>query len=327
MKLISAENVNDAYEKGLDYLNQEGIRSGSRNGSVVKAPGPVITTYSHPFERVLFHPVRDANPFFHLFESIWMLAGRNDVKFPARFAGQIAQYSDNGETLHGAYGFRWRSHYKVDQLRAISRALTYNREDRRQVLSMWDPYIDPPVAELGGKDVPCNTHAYFDVTGGTILNMTVCNRSNDAVWGAYGANAVHMSFLLEYVARSAGLTMGEYRQFSNNFHIYEKHYSLMGMADPSKSNPYDDLTGITSPPLFDRPDQSLIFDVEAIKFCDYIDHDRLVLPFFSELAVPMYKVWFEYKTGDKIKALKLCDAIQASDWQTAAKQWIGRRIA
>ena len=52
-----------------------------------------------PCERVLLYPERNANPFFHLYESLWMLAGRNDVAGPARYAKNMNNYSDNGVTL------------------------------------------------------------------------------------------------------------------------------------------------------------------------------------------------------------------------------------
>ena len=45
------------------------------------------------------------------------------------------------------------------------------------------------------------------------LCMTVCNRSNDMLWGAYGANVVHMSMLQEFVALFSKFTDG--RLYSN----------------------------------------------------------------------------------------------------------------
>ena len=69
MKLIDATNVNQAYEKGVAYLIDEGVKEDSRNGPVVVAPGPVLTRYTHPTQRVLFSPLRDANPFFHIMEA------------------------------------------------------------------------------------------------------------------------------------------------------------------------------------------------------------------------------------------------------------------
>ena len=52
--------------------------------------------------------------------------------------------------------------------------------------------------------------------------MSIVNRSNDMIWGAYGANAVHMSMLLEYMAAMTGFQVGIYYQISNNLHAYKK---------------------------------------------------------------------------------------------------------
>ncbi len=65
----------------------------------------------------------------------------------------------------------------------------------------------------------CNTHIYFDVQGDK-LNMTVCNRSNDLIYGAPSANAAHFSYLLQYIAIKCDLKIGSYYQITNNGHIY-----------------------------------------------------------------------------------------------------------
>jgi len=215
--VIKARNVNDALRQGLVYLKQHGVPRDSRNGPVLLAPEPVTTVYTHPLERVLFWDARDANPFFHLVESLWMLSGRNDVALVARFAKQMEAYSDNGMTFHGAYGYRWRKWFEFDQLLSIIESLKKNKDDRRQVLQMWDPRKD--LGKLG-KDFPCNVSATFQINTQGALDLAVFCRSNDIVWGAYGANAVHFSFLLEYMARAVGVPVGRYSQISINWHGY-----------------------------------------------------------------------------------------------------------
>ena len=54
--------------------------------------------------------------------------------------------------------------------------------------------------------------------------MTVCNRSNDMIWGLLGANAFHFSFLHQVMAESIGVPMGYYYQFSNNAHFYQNEH-------------------------------------------------------------------------------------------------------
>ena len=81
MHVIRARNVQEALVVGLQDLRRYGVERESRNGPVVVFPEPVTTVCERPEERVLFHCERDANPFFHLFEALWMLAGRNDLAY------------------------------------------------------------------------------------------------------------------------------------------------------------------------------------------------------------------------------------------------------
>jgi len=191
----------------------------SRNGPVRRFNRPVVTCWTNPVDRIVWSKTRDVNPFLHFIEAAWMLAGRNDVELAAYLAPNMKNYSDDGETLHGAYGFRWREWFGFDQLTAIIGELKTNRETRRCVLQMWDGHDDLGTALKGGRDLPCNTAIYFDPCGDE-LNMTVTCRSNDAVWGCYGANVVHMSILHEYVAAVTGFKLGTYYQMSNNLHFY-----------------------------------------------------------------------------------------------------------
>ena len=97
MGSIYARNVSEALYLGLQSLKENGIWQESRAGRVIEHPSPVMTTYTQPAERVLFYPARDANPFFHLFEALWMLAGRNDLFYVAQFNSRMKDFSDDKE--------------------------------------------------------------------------------------------------------------------------------------------------------------------------------------------------------------------------------------
>ena len=335
---IKAVNVNTAYGEGLHWLRVAGVREDSRNGAVLVSPEPVLTVYHAPRERVLFSPLRDANPFFHLMEALWMLGGRDDVAWPQYFNSRFKDYSDDGVTTWGAYGRRWRSWFGYDQLTFIADELRRNPNTRRAVLAMWDGtdncgnnvYEAKPAdlmkAMAGGKDVPCNTHIYFDARGGK-LNMTVLCRSNDVLWGCYGANVVHFSVLLEYMAAWTGYPVGAYRQFSNNFHLYTNvvpesrlyEYAENGL----RHDEYANIDSCEPYPLVNTPIESWNADLKRFLATPagaplYTD------PFFHQIAVPMYCAWHERKnkasTGlDWLKRMPPCD------WQIAAMQWIIRR--
>ncbi len=187
MRTITARNVHQALPEVMHLLRNRGVR----NGPALKVPGPVSICYEKPTERVVFWPEVDADPFFHCLEALWMLAGRNDVAFVAGIVPKMADFSDNGMSLSGAYGHRWRHHFGYDQLRSIAHSLADDRYDPQQVLSMWDANLD--MATVKSKDIPCNTQVYFSRADTGNLDMTVTSRSNDAV--VLGANAVHFSML------------------------------------------------------------------------------------------------------------------------------------
>lgn len=385
MNIIYAQSVSEALAECL-YKMKMAEPADSRVGSVYVLSDPVITTYTKPHRRVLYSPARDANPFFHLMEALWMLAGRNDVAFPSRFAKQIAQYSDNGKIMWGAYGWRWREFFGYDQLNAIADELKKNPTSRRAVLSMWNGMrvdesysetygervsdeipSDLGVAYNGGKDVPCNTHAYFDLRGG-VLNMTVCNRSNDAIWGAYGANAVHFSVLLEYMAAKIGVPVGVYRQFSNNMHVYTEVLDTMAKrlrrSNVSKLSNVEAL-GVDYPTLMhmlasevestdvytDEIDAALVpvvtaetlngFEVDLRRFLSawkgpFNELNRYETPFFNDVVWPMYIAWDAYshkaeEWGD-VSAFHEAAYIEAyriksPDWRIAVVAWLDRRFA
>ena len=111
MPNVYARNVSEALYIGLMLLQDKGEWVESRSGHVIEYPSPVMTVYKRPEERVLFYPSRDANPFFHLFEALWMLAGRDDLKFVSRFNKRMKDFSDDGVTLNGAYGYRWKEYF------------------------------------------------------------------------------------------------------------------------------------------------------------------------------------------------------------------------
>ena len=103
---ITVDNVNEALPRALALVKEHGVSSSSRGIETLRVPGPVSTIYRNPTRRVLFDVVRDANPFFHLIEAMWVLAGSRRVELPRHFLDGIARYSDDGKVFHGAYSYR-----------------------------------------------------------------------------------------------------------------------------------------------------------------------------------------------------------------------------
>lgn len=343
---VRGRGVNEVFQEALHYLAVVGVEETSRNGPVISLPEPAVITYAKPQECVLFSPLRDQNCFFTMMEFLWMISGRNDLAWPLYFNSKFGQFSDDGKTLHGAYGHRWRQHFGYDQLDWIVLGLESNPNSRREVLTMWDAGSHDDSGEAaecsgdlyvgghGGKDVPCNLSAVFDLRGGS-LNLTVFNRSNDAIFGALGANAVHFSLLLQYMAAWLKVPVGVYSQISSNFHAYTAvlegelppREALRALAVDAGINDAYKHNQVKPFPLVNTDIKT--WDADLREFMSA--HETGCVPaykdvFFSSVATPMYKAWRQRKEK-KGTGVEWARLIAAADWRKACLEWILRREA
>lgn len=317
---VTEINVPQMYPELMRRVKLEGVEEDSRNGPVLTLEDPLFLTIIDPLERVIFDPIRDANPYFHVMEFIWMMAGSKDVNWIEKFNKRYRQYAD-GDVVHGAYGYRWLRHFSgVNQIGTVIDLLKKDRKSRRAVLGMWDPGTD----NLPYKDVPCNTHIYYRVDSEGKLNQTICNRSNDVVWGLLGANVVHMSYLHEIIAHGAGLDVGMYQVFSHNAHIYTglKNYRDI-IQTTAAIDPYIDPDHPVKPmPLFLKLESVSGFLEDCHNFI--LGNNRFQTEWMYQVALPMYNSWMSRKDGvnDGSEDAK---NIVAEDWRLACLEWIKRR--
>lgn len=168
-------------------------------------------------ERTILLAGRGWNPAFALVEAAWVIAGRKDVKTLAEFIETFDRYSDDGQTLQGAYGDRLRHFFGRDQIERAIEELTKHPSSRRVVLSLYAP------SDLGldSKDIPCNTQVALRRVKGR-LDMTVFNRSND-LWLGVPYNWFVFRVLQHMIADRLDIPCGVQRHVSNCLHLYEVH--------------------------------------------------------------------------------------------------------
>jgi thymidylate synthase len=327
------------------YYNEEY----SRNGPVVSINVPVCVTYERPTERVLFHPGRDCNPFFHIVESMWMLAGMNNLGPLVHYVSNFGDYSDDNETLNGAYGYRWRngvqrpgfSEAQRDQLNILVEHLKSTPNSRRAVLQMWN--VEDDLLKIdSSKDVCCNLSVCFSIrkesqSEGEVavygedpgsLDMTVFNRSNDAIWGLAGANAVHFSFLQEYIATRLQMNVGKYHQITNNLHVYTKNqdFDKWSETDIDHYMVLEQKEQIFVPLLVD--DETFLKEIRLLLGTPY-DIANIVPtePFLLKVVHPMMHAYNLHKKRRYDESMFFCQQILAPDWRKVAIEWIQRREA
>lgn len=316
---IRSRNVNKVFPIGIMLLRQRGELRDSRNGPTLEIMEPLSVTYDYPDERVLFDKVRDGNPFFTLFESLWMLAGRADVAFLDQYNKGMSQYSDDGVSFNAPYGYRLRHTFGYDQLDDVIRRLRANPDDRRIVLQIHDP--SDSKLRPDSRDHACNIVITPRVRNGK-LDWTVFNRSNDYVFGMTGANVVHMSIIHEYVATMAGYKLGSYTQISNCVHAYTENPVWKRVKDLPVvcDDPYG--SGEVKPsPLVTYPS---IWGKELSEWMEKPWSGRKYEePFFEHIAKPMAIAHRAHKENND--GLKFVGQIRATDWRKAATEWLRRR--
>lgn len=337
MRVINAVNVNDALCRGVSLMRHEGEKLSSRAGDTLEIPSPVATCYLNPQEKVLINKTRDANPFFHLMESLWILAGRDDVKFLTEFNKQMINYSDDGEVFNAPYGYRLRTRFldhqgcDADQLTSVIRILKEDPTSRQAVCQIWDTSD----LERKTKDKACNMSIVFRIRDNKLC-MTVYNRSNDMIWGAYGANVVQFSMIQEYVAAHIDIPVGVYTQVSNSYHVYTTGlggdiWNRLIECDEEYINPYcsiEDMVLMRSDDIQNiEYDLKLFFNTyDKFGLDELYKMDAWKSAYFRRLIKPVLFVFANHKKNGPNFALGYSHLIQADDWRKACQDWLENRI-
>lgn len=218
MNIFKGGNFSEIYYEALKFAStSDSIINSSRNGPV-KDLGPAYFEIVGDCFRMPMLRNRRFNPFFALTEFSWFITGSNVVEPLQHYVGNFDKYSDDGSILFGAYGYRLRNKFLVDQISQAVNILKNEQNSRRVVLSMWG------IEDLGAesKDIPCNTSIMFKIREGK-LDITVINRSNDLFLGI--PYNIFMFYLLQcYMAKEVGIGIGTQRHFTDSLHLYETDF-------------------------------------------------------------------------------------------------------
>lgn len=260
---VSGSLTTETFSHGYFPLVKSMVNSGklqkSRNGDTIEILN-FKTTITNPKIKTAGGYGRNINVFFLLYEAIWIWLGEKNVKPLTIFNARMSDFSDNGEVFHAPYGFRLR-HYGLpsdhdlflkqcqeqglndrevllppkdfkglDQLKNALVQLSKNEEDRRVVMSIWNPVLD---SDFRCKDLPCNDMVMLKIRDGR-LHITIQNRSNDVHWGL-PTNVFQFGFLLECMAVILGKELGTQVHNSQSLHVYLSNPTTLTMLANEKT--------------------------------------------------------------------------------------------
>lgn len=231
---FKALTADDAWQQVADEFRRDNKtvrRQASRAGETREILHACVSI-SDPRQRWIASRMPPLNVAFALAEVIWIVRGRNDSAFVNYFSNVVQKFAGVGVTYHGAYGYRLRNTFGVDQLERARAAFARNPDSRQVVLQLWDAKQDLPdrMGREVDPDIPCNVTALLKVRNSRLEWMQIM-RSND-VFRGLPYNLVQFTALQEVVAGWLGLEPGGYYHISDSLHVYEDCIEYIREAKP-----------------------------------------------------------------------------------------------
>lgn len=213
-----------------ELLHGNGIRRHAGRGGSTRELLHAAFTIQDPRQRWVVARQPALNPAFAIAEVVWILSGRNDSAFLNYWNSQLPKFAGSGDVYHGAYGFRLRHQFRIDQLERAYQALRHNPDGRQVVLQIWDPEADFPDTrgQPVNPDIPCNISSLLKMRDGKLEWMQII-RSNDLFRGV-PYNFIQFTSMQEVLAGWLGVEPGSYNQISDSLHLYEGDAELVGIS-------------------------------------------------------------------------------------------------
>jgi thymidylate synthase len=154
-------------------------------------------------------------------EQVWFLSGDKDTEFLRKYTKMWDEFIEPDGTITSAYGYRWKHHFKRDQIQNLVDLLTNDKSSRHGVIITWDPNDDGH-GGTAKKNVPCPFAFTVNVIGGR-LHLHNIIRSNDMMLGC-PFDTFGFALLMCTLAQKLGVKPGIYTHTISNAHIYDIHF-------------------------------------------------------------------------------------------------------
>ena len=275
--------VRDILQNGINRSDRTGIGTRSVFGrqmrfSLRNNTIPLLTT-----KRTFWRGVAE--------ELLWFIAGCTNAKVlqdksikiwnghsSREFLDSVGLAQREEGDLGPIYGFQWRhfgAEYRtmhdtytnkgVDQLSNIIDKLKTNPEDRRMIMTAWNPVALPEMALP-----PCHLLCQFYVANGE-LSCQMYQRSADIGLGV-PFNIASYSLLTMLIAHVTGFKPGEFVHVLGDAHVYLNHIRELEMQLEREPRPF--------PTLKINPDKQSIdgFVMDDLELVDYNPHKTIKMP-------------------------------------------------
>lgn len=258
--LISGERRNDRTGVGTKSVFGRQLRFNLKQGF------PAITTKKLAWRAVVG-------------ELLWFLEGSTDERRLAEIThdtregvvtiwtpNALASYWKSKAKFDGdlgrVYGAQWRDFQGVDQIQRVVDNLKTNPQDRRHLVSAWNP------ADLDKMALPpCHVLFQFYVNNNNELSCHMYQRSVDCFLGL-PFNIASYALLVHLIARECELGVHELIISTGDTHIYVNHLDQVRRQIDRKPFDFPTLRIVNQRPLFD-------YKVSDLELDGYLHHASL----------------------------------------------------
>lgn len=205
------ELLNDIMANGVDKMDRTGTGTRSVFGRQMRfnlQDGfPLVTTKKLFLKGIIY-------------ELLWMLKGDTNIGYLRDHNVHIwDEWADENGDLGPVYGAQWRNWNSegIDQIKELVDKLKHNPNDRRMLVSAWNP------SQLAAMHLP-PCHMFFQcyVAEGK-LSLQMYQRSCDTFLGV-PFNIAAYSLLTMMLAQVCGLEAHEFIHTMGDTHVYSNHF-------------------------------------------------------------------------------------------------------
>jgi thymidylate synthase len=214
------------------HIYENGTQKGDRTGTGTKS----VFGYQMRFDLSKGFPMLTTKK-LHLksiiHELLWFINGDTNIKYLNENGVKIwdAWANKNGD-LGPVYGAQWRNwnNKGIDQLQMVIDQIKSNPNNRRIMVSAWNPEVMPDTAKSFEENVanakaalpPCHAFFQFYVADGK-LSCQLYQRSADVFLGVPFNIASYALFTL-MIAQVCDLKPGEFIHTFGDAHLYNNHF-------------------------------------------------------------------------------------------------------
>lgn len=311
-------SVDDLLNQALRGLLANGISARPTKGATLELTG-VALNLTNPRARLSRAESR-GTVFSCLGELLWYLSRSDDLAQISYYISRYGEFSDDGRTLHGAYGPRMFNLNGCNQLDRAIELLKRNSASRKAVVQLFDASD----LDKDSKDVPCTCVLQFLVRN-DLLHLVAYMRSNDIMLGL-PHDVFAFTMIQELVARSLEIELGGLTHFVGSLHLYEENLPL---AHDYLNEGWQSLAPMAAMPSGDPwPHVEKVLEIEStLRLGQPLPIDRTSRPPYWNDIVTLLKIFKAFRDRDYDQVVTLREFLSTRYYDSLISDKLARNLA